>query len=122
VSKRKVIGIIGSRRRNNEDDYFAVHDRFYSIYNKGDYICSGGCPKGGDRFAERIAKKSGIPIIIFYPNWDEHGRKAGLIRNSDIARVSNVIIACVAEDRTGGTEDTIRKFKKMHPDGDLHLV
>jgi hypothetical protein len=26
-----------------------------NIYKKGDSICSGCCPKGGDRFAEIIA-------------------------------------------------------------------
>jgi hypothetical protein len=30
--------------------------------------------------------------------------------------------ACVATDRTGGSEDTIKKFLKIHPEKDLYLV
>jgi hypothetical protein len=109
----KKIGIIGSRRRDCENAYNACYRAFLNIYKEGDEIVSGGCPKGGDRFAEIIAKKLGIPIKIYYPNWNEHGKAAGFVRNTDIANESNVILAVVAEDRTGGTEDTINKAEKM---------
>lgn len=108
----KKIGIIGSRRRNSGLDGKAVREMFFQIYELGDWIVSGGCPKGGDRFAENIAKKNGIPILIFYPNWEKFGKGAGIIRNADVAFNSDIIIACVAEDRTGGTEDTLKRYKK----------
>jgi len=110
-----VIGIVGSRRRNTEEDYKKVEDTFLSIYTPGDTICSGGCPKGADNFAERIAEKYKIPIKIFKAEWKRLGKVAGFIRNTDIAKESDILIACVSEDRTGGTEDTIKKFKKFHP-------
>jgi len=106
----KRIGIIGSRRRDRGIDRKAVREKFFEVYEEGDIIVSGGCPKGGDRFAEDIAKEYGIPIMIYYPNWKKFGRGAGIVRNLDIAEGSDVIIACVTEDRTGGTEDTISKF------------
>ena len=116
----KFIGIIGSRRRNAHPDYLAVKAAFESIYREGDWIVSGGCPKGGDRFAEEIAKDRGIPIIIFYPDWVRHGRAAGFVRNAEIAAYSDSIIACCTPERKGGTEDTINKFKKKEnqPDED----
>jgi len=112
---KKIIGIVGTRRRDRYHDYVAVEEEFFKVYEEGDWICSGGCPKGGDRFAEKIAKKYGIPILIYYPNWARHGRGAGFVRNTYIAKVSHVLIACVADDRTGGTEDTIEKFEKYNP-------
>jgi len=118
----KTIGIIGTRKRDELDDYQNIRSAFDKIYEKGDRICSGGCPTGGDRFAGGIAKTTGIPIIIFYPAWDTYGRGAGFIRNGLIAKESDVLIACVSKDRTGGTEDTIKKFKKEHPNGDVILV
>ncbi len=35
---------------------------------------------------------------------------------------SDILIACVAKDRTGGTEDTIKKFKKFYPQRQIILV
>ena len=109
-----VIGIVGSRRRDTEEDYKLVEKQFLVIYQEGDIIVSGGCHEGGDRFAERIAKKFGLTIVIHYPNWKKHGRGAGFVRNTKIADNAGKLIACVAADRTGGTEDTIKKFNVYH--------
>jgi hypothetical protein len=112
----KIIGIVGSRRRNTDEDFKVVLKKFEALFEEGDWICSGGCPDGADNFAERIAKKYGIPILIFYPNWGRYGRGAGFVRNGEIAKHSDHLIACVASDRKGGTEDTVKKFK-----GDEHF-
>ena len=105
----KVIGIIGSRHRDSDADYQACLTAFLQVCVPGDSIVSGGCPRGGDRFAEVIARGYGVPIKIHYAEWDKHGRSAGFKRNVDIARDADVLIAVVSADRTGGTEDTIRK-------------
>lgn len=111
------IGIVGSRRRNTQADLQLVEQKFLDIYRNGDMIISGGCPEGADRFAEWIAKKHQIPITIIYAQWKRMGVRAGYVRNGEIAAKSDTLIACVAPDRKGGTEDTIKKFK-----GELILV
>ncbi len=111
------IGIIGSRRRDEAEDHAALSCAVAGVI--GRYaghgikftIISGGCPKGGDRFAEIIAKDQGLEKIIYYPDWST-GRHAGFVRNTTIAQKSHILIACVAKDRKGGTEDTIKKFLK----------
>lgn len=114
---RKTIGIIGTRRRDRLSDYLKVKNAFVQVYEKGDRICSGLCPKGGDRFAVILADEFNLPDYekLWFPaNWKKYGRKAGFIRNIDIARESDILIACVSEDRTGGTENTIERFYQLH--------
>ena len=111
--ENKVIGIVGSRRRAEGSDLASCAKAFLDIYKKGDTIVSGGCPKGGDHFAELIAKKWEIPIKIHTAEWKKYGRSAGIIRNTYIAEDADVLLAIVASDRTGGTEDTIRKATKL---------
>ena len=118
------IGIIGSRRRDTPDDYILVSNKFYKIADMLDTIVSGGCPKGGDRFAEILADEHGHEKIIHYPDkskldpklMEKNPRAAYAVinyaRNQLIADDSNVIIACVAPNRKGGTEDTIKRFLK----------
>jgi len=116
-----IIGIIGTRRRDSGEDYKKVEKAFLSIYKKGDGIISGGCSKGGDRFAELISEKFHICLKIYPANWSL-GKHAGFLRNTDIAKNSTKLIACVAKDRTGGTEDTIKKFLKFNTKDNLLLV
>lgn len=115
------IGIVGSRRRDSQEDYDIVEKTFLAVYEKGDIIVSGGCSSGADKFAEMIADKYHIPKRIYEADWERFGRGAGFMRNTDIAKISNILIACVADDRKGGTEDTIRKFQRFHSEGKLIL-
>lgn len=121
--KTVVIGIVGSRRRDSEMDYLKLLKAFWNVVNDRVLVgklgqveirlVSGGCPKGGDRFAEKIAKDNGFTITIHYPDWDQYQRAAGFVRNTKIAEDCDILIAVVADDRTGGTEDTIKKAKKF---------
>jgi len=123
----KTIGIIGSRSRNTHEDQMAIWVEFKKFYDIGDRICSGGCPKGGDRFAELIAARIGLteenggfiihrakPVPRRSPKYEY--TKALYERNTLVARDSNILIACVSLDRTGGTEDTIKKWKRFGND------
>jgi hypothetical protein len=110
----KIIGIVGTRRKDSEDDMLKVEKMFLEIYEEGDAICSGLCPKGADRFAVILADKYKTKKMWFPANWDKYGKAAGFIRNGDIAKASDMLIALVSDDRTGGTEDTIKKFKKLN--------
>ncbi len=91
-------------------------------YPQGVQIVSGGCSKGGDRFAELIAKKFIIPIKLYKPDWKRDKKSAGIIRDIGIAKASDILIACVSGDRKGGTEDCIKRFRKYHPNSAVRLV
>lgn len=118
----KIIGIIGTRKRNTSEAYKKVRDKFFEIYEDGDWICSGGCKKGADRFADMISEEEGIPILRIPPSYKRYKRGAPFVRNTQVAENSHVIIACVMdpedgidevlERKKGGTEDTLRKYMK----------
>lgn len=118
----KIIGIIGTRKRNTITDYNIVKDAFFEIYEEGDWVCSGHCDKGGDKFAEKIAYDYGIPILLFPPKKKQ--RKYFFERNTLIAEHSDIIIAClirpyesleeVLKREKGGSEDTIKKYCNFH--------
>jgi hypothetical protein len=123
----KVIGIIGTRERDSAEDFLAVWEAFEQLYEEGDMICSGLCPRGGDRFACILAEIYDTPVKWFRALWRDpkngsYRKWAGFERNTDIAYTSNVLIACVASDRKGGVEDTIKKFIKFHGKKNLILV
>ena len=116
----KKIGIIGTRKRNIITDFHCVKDKFFEVYNEGDWIVSGHCPKGGDAFAERISFDYGIPILLFPPK--KKTRKEFFARNLLVAEESDIILACLINPHetveqvlirtSGGSEHTLRNFAK----------
>ena len=106
------IGIIGTRRRDSEEDFLEVERVFLRFYKDGDIICSGLCPRGADRFAVILQQKYETKYIWYPADWS-FGRFAGFLRNTDIAKTSDILIARVHPDRRGGTEDTIKKYLQM---------
>jgi hypothetical protein len=118
----KKIGIIGTRRRSKLEDFVKVKKMFINLYEEGDWIVSGGGTKGGNYFALKLHKELFIPYLEFPANWEKYGKNAGFVRNTSIAEYSDILIACVAEDRKGGTEDTIKKFLKLNNKKYLFLV
>lgn len=128
----KKIAIVGTRSRNTSAAFKLIEEQFWKLYEPGDWIVSGGCPKGADRFAEMLAKKEGIPILIFYPDYKRHHFKvAPTIRNEPIALNADIVIACVRKPEEGieqvllrdkgGTEDMLKKFVDLKPEKNIYL-
>ena len=113
--RKKIIGIVGSRKCNSDIDYARVKAAFFTLYEQGDWICSGACPRGADAFAERIAKENGIPILLFPAGTLEAGTDKFFRRNDLIAKTSDILIACLYKNQcTGGTGYTVDKFTQSH--------
>lgn len=52
-----------------------------------------GCARGVDYLGERWAQENDIPIERFPARWKEHGNSAGPIRNAEMARYADALIA-----------------------------
>ena len=108
-----LLAIVGSRTFN---DYNMLCDFIEDNYDieKITHIISGGA-KGADSLGERFAKEHGKEIIIFKPDWEKYGKKAGFIRNEDIIKECN---SCVAfwDGKSHGTKNDIELCQKNKKD------
>ncbi len=122
------IGVVGSRSRNSLEDYLLLLDAIRSkIAEHGIdkiQLVSGGCRDGADSFAEDIHKELALPLPIIIHHPDKTKLRPNLptriawaeinyARNTLIAEDSDILMAMVAPDRKGGTEDTIKKFRRI---------
>ena len=119
------VGIVGSRRRDSNDDFLLVKKAFdllFSSLNEEVTIVSGGAKEGGDSFAEILSLRYEVNFVRYKPLYRLYGKNATHVRNQKIADDSDILIAAVAEDRTGGTESTIKKFLRHHDKSKLVLI
>ena len=115
------VGIVGSRRRNSSGDRAQVEimiDVVAKEYGDDLVIVSGGCQKGADKFAASYCNEMDIKLVEHLPdvaNVKDYGDRVQryYARNRKIAQDSDFIVAFVALDRTGGTENTIKHAKEL---------
>ena len=59
---------------------------------KPDVIIS-GTANGVDKLGEIWARKNNIPVERYPANWDKYGKSAGYIRNEEMAKVADTLLA-----------------------------
>jgi len=90
------VAIVGSRKWT---DHEMVRGYVYSL-DDDDTVVSGGA-KGVDSWAELYARERGLDVIIFKPDWNQHGRRAGMLRNHDIVENCDRMVAFWSDSSTG---------------------
>ncbi len=70
-----------------------------------------GCVRGVDTVGAVIARKSGVRVVAYPANWAEHGRRAGFIRNVDMAHNADALVA-VWDGGSKGTEHMIQAARE----------
>jgi hypothetical protein len=73
-------------------------------------VISGGA-RGVDLLGERFAREFDLPILQFIPDWQFHGRRAGVLRNIEMAKVAGALVA-VWDGASRGTEHMISAMKQ----------
>jgi hypothetical protein len=84
-------------------------------------VVSGACPTGVDPLGERWAYLNDIPVKRFPADWDKFGKGAGPIRNREMARYGEALIACwdgVSRGTLNMVQEARLKGLKVH----LHTV
>jgi len=70
-----------------------------------------GLAYGVDLLGERYAKLRGIPVEYFPADWDKYGRKAGYLRNIEMADKADALIA-FWDGKSKGTRGMINLAKE----------
>lgn len=102
-----VIGIVGGR---DFDDYSLLTTTMNEYVDKVHLIVSGGA-KGADSLGERWAKENNKKTLIFKPEWEKFGKSAGFIRNQEIVKNSDFVLA-FWDGKSKGTKSSIDLCKK----------
>ena len=74
-------------------------------------IVSGGAV-GVDTIAENWAKKNGIPFKMFPADWDKLGKSAGHIRNNEMAKYGDMLLA-IWDGKSKGTTGMVNRMMKL---------
>jgi len=94
----KVI-IAGGRDFNNYNLLCRKADKILSRQNEIEIVS--GTAKGADKLGERYAEERGYPVKRFPADWGTHGKRAGYIRNEEMAIYADGLIAFWNEQSKG---------------------
>lgn len=98
------VAIVGSRDFNDYSQLHYVIDRIRLMYFVDGFV-SGGA-KGADSLAETYARGCKIPIEVIKPDWEKFGKSAGMIRNGEIIKTADIVLA-FWDGRSRGTKNSI---------------
>jgi hypothetical protein len=103
------LAIIGSRTFTN---YELLQETLEPHKHKITQVISGAA-KGADLFGEKWAIENNIETLIFPAEWGKHGKKAGYIRNEDIIKNCDCVIAFWGGE-SKGTKHSLSLCKKYN--------
>ena len=94
-----IIAISGCRNYNNYNTIKEYLDN--NIKNIDNLIIHVGDAKGVDKLVIQYCKNNNIEYKIFYANWNKYGKPAGPIRNIEMIKNSQKLIAFPSEESKG---------------------
>jgi hypothetical protein len=103
--------IAGSRDFN---DYNSLERKMNVILkNQDDVTIISGTARGADKLGERYAEENHHKLVKYPALWDLYGKKAGYMRNEEMARSSDAAVV-FWDGKSKGTKhmiDISKKFK-----------
>lgn len=70
-----------------------------------------GCAKGADSLGREWAKANNVPYREFPADWEAHGKRAGYLRNIEMAEYSDALLA-FWDGKSKGTKNMIDEALK----------
>jgi len=95
-----------------------IHMALATYKDKAVSIVS-GMARGADALGARFAKENGVVLHEFPAHWDKYGKRAGFMRNSDMAKVADGLLA-FWDGKSKGTANMIETMQKLNKP--VHVV
>jgi len=92
-------------------DYERLENTLNRLVKPEDVLILGGA-KGADALALKWATTQGIPFKMMPADWTKNGKVAGMVRNGEMAKVAEALIA-FWDGESGGTLNMIQRMVKL---------
>lgn len=97
------------------EKYLLYYVQLYDLTESEIEIVSGGA-RGADRLGEKFAREYGCKLTVMHADWDLHAKKAGFIRNTEMAEYVKENGGCIVfwDGVSSGTKhmiDIAKRFK-----------
>jgi hypothetical protein len=82
--------VAGSRTFSNKEKVFKNLDNIYKHFPELEIVS--GLAKGPDSFGKQWAAVNRVPCHEFPANWDKYGKRAGFVRNEEMAHFGDAAL------------------------------
>lgn len=108
------LAIIGSRNFTDYERLCEVMVTFFldSRHGYGIKEIISGAAVGADSLGAKWAREHGVRLTEFKPDWDKYGKAAGPIRNEEIVKYADCVLACWLND-SKGTASSLSIAKRL---------
>lgn len=110
--------VIVAGSRSFSDRSLMYNKLDYYLQNQDNVLIVHGGANGADKCAAMYVKERGIKTKVFLPDWDKHGKKAGILRNREMFEYASLFQnrGCVVfwDGKSKGTKNDIELSKKYN--------
>jgi len=106
--------IAGSRSITDKQKVFEIIEENNQRWQQDNIFITeivSGRARGIDNLGEEYARKNNISIKFFPADWNKHGKSAGYIRNAEMAKYADGLLA-IWDGESKGTKHMIEIAKK----------
>jgi hypothetical protein len=105
------------------DDYQTLHDTLMqlanTVYHDRAVSIVSGMARGADALGGKFARENDVKLYEFPADWEEYGKRAGFIRNQQMADFSDGLLA-FWDGKSRGTAHMIETMRKAGKP--VHLI
>lgn len=125
LANMKKVAIVGCRDKDGKewDDFQFLVNKMIDMFENLDYAVISGGARGADKLAKEWCKSyTAGKVYIEYPaDWNKYGRQAGILRNTEIIRAADEVVA-FWDGKSTGTRDSIRKAQQLKKDTHIFYI